>query len=312
MTVCAETLAPGLAAYQELTDAGKFCDLANFDNNLAVICRGATGVARNLALQAADQRMLCAVYCCCNVNPVPSASGQGGRDTCASQTIAAAEGMMGHDSRFKSQVSFNMRTNPPSPVMQRGLFGGATTEQLPWGRHAQNRIAQELGRPYEPYDARRPDIVIVNDPSRPPTLDNINRVVDFDFAHSLDERQLEAYTILGNQAPLVLDSGTCDCSNDEETRAQTALVTAAQSVVENQRSTLARIGWGALGTVAALGAVALAFVPFDGPLGEAAAGTGAAAAFARAFAAAGWTAARSQAAAALAAQRWATIYAGAL
>lgn len=311
MNACAETLGPGLAAYQELTDAGRFCDLAAFDDNLAEICRGATGGARNAALARADERILCAVFCCCNVNPVPGPSGQGGRDTCASQTLAAAEGMMGHDSRFKSQVSFNMQTDPPSPVMQRGLFG-ATTEQLPWGRHAQNRIARDLGRPYSAGDARRPDVVIVNDPSRPPTLDNINRVVDFDFAHALDGDQLKAYEELGGgQAPLVLHSRRCDCSADE-TRGQTSLATAAQSVVENERSILARIGWGAVGTVAALGAAALLVFPGDGPFGEAAAGSGALAAFGRAFAATGWTAARSRAAAALSAQRWQTLYGGAL
>ena len=33
MTLCEETLGPGLAAYQELTDAGKFCELAAFDED---------------------------------------------------------------------------------------------------------------------------------------------------------------------------------------------------------------------------------------------------------------------------------------
>lgn len=49
-------------------------------------------------------------------------------------------------------------------------------------------------------------------------------------------------------------------------------------------STLARVGWGALGLGLGLAAVALAFVPFDGPVGEYAAGSGSAAAWGMAFA----------------------------
>lgn len=75
MNACAEALSPGLAAYQELTDAGRFCDLAAFDDNIAALCQGATGSARNRALATADKRMLCAVFCCCSTNPVPSTAG---------------------------------------------------------------------------------------------------------------------------------------------------------------------------------------------------------------------------------------------
>lgn len=317
MSVCASTLGPGLAAYQELTDAGKFCDLAPFDNNLAVLCRGGTGEARNRALAKADQRMLCAVLCCCANSPVPAASGsdRNGYQTCADQTFSAAEEFMGTESRFKPEVSYNMQTNPPTPLMEKSILGNLTTETIPWHRggikHITNRIGSD-GRPYQQGDARRPDVTIVRDPSSPPIAPNISRVVDFKFGtDSLSRAQLSAYSAIGGgRPPLVLDVNTCDCGNDDETKGQVALVTAAQDIRENHRSLLARIGWGALGTVAALGAIALAIVPLDGPAGETLAGMGSAASFARAFTAAGWTAARRQAAAAVASQRWQAIYAG--
>lgn len=318
MSTCETALAPGLAAYQELTDAGRFCDLAGFDDNLAALCRGAAGEARNIAMDAADKKMLCAVLCCCSRNPIPAASGSGrsGYQTCADRTFSAAEGFMGGDSRFKPEVSYNMRTNPPEPLMEKNIFGNLTTRTIPWDRggieHIKNRIGQD-GFPYRTGDARRPDVTIVRDPGAAPTGPNISRIVDFKFGNdTLSADQRRDYTLIGGRPPLVLDEDECDCSDDGETQSQVALATAAQDVREHDRSTLARIGWGTLGTVAAIGAVALAIFPLDGPAGEVAAGAGSAAAFSRAFAAVGWTAARRQAAAVAASQRWRSIYAGGL
>lgn len=103
---------------------------------------------------------------------------------------------------------------------------------------------------------------------------------------------------------------TCDCADDNETKGQVARVTAAQDIREHERSMLARIGWGALGTVAALGAVAFAIVPLDGPAGKVAARADSDAAFVRTFADAGRTTTRRRAAPALASQRRQSIYAG--
>lgn len=317
MTLCEETLGPGLAAYQELTDAGKFCDLKAFDDNLAALCRGATGEARNRALAAADKRMLCAVLCCCSKQPTVAASGSGrsGYQTCADRTFAAAEKHMGNNSRFKPEVSYNMRTNPPTPLMEKSMIRRSlTTKSIPWNRggieHIKNRISEQ-GGPYRAGDARRPDITIVRDPSLPPTASNISRIVDFKFGNdSLTNAQRAAYSRIGGIPPLVLSEQDCDCADDEQTKGQMSLVTASQDIRERDRSFLTRLGWGALGTVAALGAVALAIFPLDGPVGEAAAGAGSLAAFSRAFAAAGWSTARRQAATALAGQRWRQVYAG--
>lgn len=318
MSLCETTLAPGLAAYQELTDAGRFCDLAPFDDNLAALCRNASGAARNLALAEADERMLCAVLCCCARHPVVSTTERHGYDTCASRTLSAAESHMGHDSRFKPQVSYNMRpgeTGKPTPLMKKDGTGDLTTESIPWTpggiQHIKNRIGQD-GEPYQAGEARRPDVTIVRDPNKPPTPDNISRIVDFKFGtDTLNRKQRAAYTEIGNDSePLILDETTCHCANEQETQGQTALISAAQTVREHDRSTLARIGWGALGLVAAVGTIALLIVPVDGPAGEIAAGTATAASFARAFAATGWTTARRQAAATLAAQRWHTLFNG--
>ena len=315
MSTCEAILAPGLAAYQELTDAGRFCDLAPFDDNLTALCRKASGETRNQALAAADKRMLCAVFCCCAQNPIPSASERNGYDTCAHRTLLAAESAMGNDSRFKPQVSYNMRTNPPTPLMEKNWHGGLDTESISWTpggiQHIKNRIGLD-GIPYQSGNARRPDVTIVRDPNSPPTQDNISRIVDFKFGNdTFSKQQLRDYTRIGRGIPpLELDDQTCDCSNDNETRGQVALATAAQRVRETDRSTLARIGWGALGTVTAVAAVALVLIPVDGPAGEIVAGTASAAAFARTSAAIGWTIAQRRAAIAISAKHWQTLFSG--
>ncbi|WP_161634070.1 VRR-NUC domain-containing protein [Sulfitobacter noctilucae] len=221
---------------------------------------------------------------------------------------------MGNDSRFKPEVSYNMRTNPPTPLMERSIFGNDTTDAIDWTRggieHIKNRIGQD-GTPYQTGDARRPDVIIVRDPESPPVQTNITRVVEFKFpGDSFSDEQRANYQRIGGMPPLELNVEECDCADDDETRGQVALVTAAQDVTENDRSLLSRIGWGALGTVAAIGTAIMAIVPLDGPAGEIALGAGTAAAFGRAFAATGWTLARQRAAATVATQRWQTIFGG--
>ncbi len=52
---------------------------------------------------------------------------------------------------------------------------------------------------------RRPDVVIVNDPTKPPTQDNIKQVVEIKFPpDKMDERQELAYIrIAGDETKLV-------------------------------------------------------------------------------------------------------------
>ncbi|PBQ13745.1 hypothetical protein CCL09_23290 [Pseudomonas congelans] len=65
---------------------------------------------------------------------------------------------------------------------------------------------------------RRPDVVIVNDPTKPPTQDNIKQVVEIKFPpDKMDERQELAYIrIAGDETKLVeMGPGDCDCNQSE-------------------------------------------------------------------------------------------------
>lgn len=313
--VCAQVLGPGLAAYQRLSDAGELCSLAGFDDALATACRAASGEARNRALARADQKILCAVLCCCAANPVAQAGGRRGYDQCATETLGAAQRALGNNARYKPQVSYNMRANPPEPLMDKNLFGQLTTRPLDFPSEY-GRMTGRIQRDFPGVtaeggtDTRRPDVVIVRDPSRPPTADNISRVVDFKFpGDQVREAADRAYTEIGGGVPpLELNVRVCGCSDDDEKRRQVELVSAAEQAYAVRRSNLERLGWGALGVIG-VGVTALAILsPFEGPAGDIAAGAGTAAAWSRALGGAA-TLARSRAAMQSAAAAWNRLYA---
>ena len=62
-------------------------------------------------------------------------------------------------SKIKAEVTYDMTKNPPEPVMSRKDPG-----QPSHGKH--------------PRGSRCPDVIIVKDPSKPPTQDNIERVIE--------------------------------------------------------------------------------------------------------------------------------------
>lgn len=318
--VCEETLGPGIAAYQQLSDAGKLCELAEFDDNTAAICRGATGATRNRAMWEADKKVLCALLCCCNSNPGTSESGANSYQGCVSATLGNTQRALGGDSRFKPEVSYNMRAFPPEPMMERGILGGLTTTPMPWNSggisHMRNRIERDFPNMSPEYgrDTRRPDVVIVNDPSRPPTQDNISRVVEMKFGSDTPGRgQIEAYNDIGGRRTEVLDVEECGCSDDDEnseenTQNMTAFVTTAQSVYDSQVSMGGRVLAGVGTVLGGIATVGAALVPFDGPLGEAALGTLTAGLATRVFASSALSAAARQALARNAATAWTRIY----
>lgn len=316
MSICADALGPGIAAYQQMSNAGTLCDMAGFDNTIAAICRTAAGAARNAAMWPADKKVLCALLCCCAANPSPSASGATNRyQGCVSDTLNAAQSAMGGDSRFKPEVSFNMRANPPLPLMERGFFGGLSTTPIPPSQGGFVRMNNRMNRdfpgvpPFGGTNTRRPDVVIVNDPSRPPTQDNIFRVVEMKFPNDpVRQDQLDLYRRIGGRAPQVLDVDACDCANDQNTQAQVAFVTAAKAVKDAQISVGDRILSGVGTVLAAIGTGIAIASPFEGPAGDIALGTLTAGLAARVFASSVLSATARQALARAAASNWLRVF----
>lgn len=239
-----------------------------------------------------DDKVLCGVMCCCSNNPCTgSEAGTNQRQGCVSATLQTADEVLHHQSRYKPEISYNMDTHPPSPFMHRDEMGQDTTQKSDrW----QTRARQEIpGYKANKGRVRRPDIIIVKDPSKPPYQDNIDRIVEMKFKGDRWGRgQKKAYqTIAGHKDKLEpMEEGKhCTCSDDNGEREP---VPQPVAIPEEEPSVdwwavAETVGMAAITAVAAVATVALVAVPFDGPAGEVAAAAGTVGAAARTAAAFG-------------------------
>lgn len=134
-------------------------------------------------LRAVDNNVLCTVMCCCKVRPSSGAAGREQRQQCVDETLSDADRSLAFKSRYKSEISYDMETQPPRPFMHRDSTGADTTQRSEyWQGRAQSEIEG-----YQPgYGmVRRPDIVIVKDAETPPYQSNIERVVEMKFQGDL-------------------------------------------------------------------------------------------------------------------------------
>lgn len=174
----------------------------------------------------------------------------------------AMDDISGGNSTMKAEVPFN--PNDGTPYM------------------SQNNPRRATRNFYIP-GHRRPDVIITD--GSPPELENIRCVVEMKFkgdsSNAAEARaRIEAYQdIFGRDNVAILEEGrTCICEDDDKNR---------RPAPEPVPVPAPQVNWGlvGLGALLAVGAVALALCPLDGPFGEAAAGSAAAAAFTAAFAA---------------------------
>ncbi len=240
--------------------------------------------------KAADDALICKLCCCCLNNPVVGEAEQNLMQNCMDKIFKSADKLLGFNSRYKSEISYDMTQSPPSPFMHR-IEGQDTTESThSWMGRAYHDIEN-----YGPRRGmvRRPDLVIVDDPCVPPTQNNIERVVEIKFRN--DKRSVQqdaAYSeIVGNPKKYdIFRIGTqptkgekgCDCQQQQqqpEPATVPAEETEKQSVLNSAGSVL---GWSAATVLGAAATAVLLASPFEGPAGELAAGSATAASAARA------------------------------
>jgi hypothetical protein len=194
-----------------------------------------------------------------------------------------------YNSRYKSEISYDMTQSPPAPLMHR-VEGEDTTEAThSWMNRA---IREIVGYVRGKGMVRRPDITIPDDPCEPPRQDNIERVVEIKFIN--DKRSLDQdasyeriagdpdkYSVFRIGATPLKDEQGCDCGQQQQ--AEPTMVPAEEKQEQSILSPAASVlGWG---TATVLGAAATAILlvsPFEGPAGELAAGSATAAAATRA------------------------------
>ncbi len=163
----------------------------------------------------ADLERLCEILCTCNSAPASSSSGESDlRQHCVTLALQALDNPPQYNqSRMKPEISYDMTQSPPSPLMSRSGNGLAPSA------HWQTRARQIPGYQSGTGMVRRPDVVIVRNPSLPPTQGNLAAVVEMKFpGDPRNPNQIKAYEKIAGGDPdrvVELDVNECRCNNSE-------------------------------------------------------------------------------------------------
>ncbi|MFW2104946.1 VRR-NUC domain-containing protein [Acinetobacter guillouiae] len=185
-------------------------------------------IASEDKLDPQDKEVLCKAICYCNSNPKKGKSGQNLYQSCVSERLNELDKFLGHRSPWKPEISYDMQKTPPEPIMDKNILTKAHESIWGW---IKKYWENDKGYSYEAGEGmiRRPDVIIVKDPTKPPTQDNIKNVVEIKFGD--DEfsktQQADYATIAGSASKVIkLDPKECECSSDEENGNATELSTA--------------------------------------------------------------------------------------
>ncbi len=166
-----------------------------------------------------DRLVLCHAVCKCKDTPGKGVDGRSLKQSCVSTALKGVDKAMEYKSPYKPEVNYDMTKTPPAPIMSREV----ETKPHDWlvgyiQKYWSTPDEKGVQRPdFVPGEGmvRRPDVVIVKDPSKPPTQDNIKQVVEIKFPpDELSDPQKNAYVkIAGGEdkfAKLEPDDCTCD------------------------------------------------------------------------------------------------------
>jgi VRR-NUC domain len=169
-----------------------------------------------------DKKVLCAAMCQCDKAPNLGKDGKQLKQACVARTMKEVDKQLDHQSPYKQEINYDMTKNPPEPIMDKTVptkghgwlpawiqkrFGKSDNPELP-------NIPFEAGTG----QIRRPDVVIVNDPTKPPTQDNIKQIVEMKFPpdQRSDAQEKEYKRIAGPNAEVkTLQPSDCDCNKPE-------------------------------------------------------------------------------------------------
>lgn len=288
MSGCKEILSPGVMA-ASLFQSGAGAGTARDPGTLIQRCPDNPGPRPDPASRKAiDDALICKVACCCLNNPLVGGTNQDLMQGCMEEAFKNADKLLGYNSRYKAEISYDMSPTPPSPLMHRENGQDTTEPSRYWQGRAKEIENYVKGRGM----VRRPDLVIVDDPCQLPNQDNIERVVEFKFRNDQrDDKQDAAYIdIAGNPNKYSIfrigakpkkDEQGCDCGQ-QQTPEPVPVPASEQEKQSALGAAGSALGWGAATVAGTAATAALLLSPFDGPAGEIAAGSATAAAASRA------------------------------
>lgn len=170
-------------------------------------------------IEPGDKKVLCSAMCQCDRAPDVGKDGKQLKQVCVSGRLKSLDTLLSHRSPYKQEINYDMTKRPPAPIMD-SQVDTKGHDYLPgwikkwWGSEPEHPSTYKSGAGL----IRRPDVVIVKDPLKPPTQDNIKQIVEMKFPpDSITEPQRRAYQeIAGGAKKLTtLKPGDCDCDSAE-------------------------------------------------------------------------------------------------
>lgn len=170
-------------------------------------------------LDPQDKKVLCSAICYCSTTPNVSQNGRNLKQSCVAQRLGELDEIVQGRSPYKPEVSYDMTKNPPQPILD-SQTGNNPHGWIP-GWISKYWDEDPEHPPFKPGRGmiRRPDVVIVKDPNKPPTQDNIKQVVEMKFPpDQRNARQSDAYgTIAGSKNKVVeMQPSDCDCNQENQ------------------------------------------------------------------------------------------------
>lgn len=169
-------------------------------------------------LDYSDKKVLCSAMCQCQTQPNIGTDGRRLKQECVSGRLKALDATLQHTSPYKAEFTYDMTKRPPEPFLDKKVDTKARTLWPGWTNTLwpkdSSRPPYKAGRGY----TRRPDVVIVKDPLKPPTQDNIKQVVEMKFPDDdYRPRQREDYIVIaGDESKMIsLELKDCDCNQRE-------------------------------------------------------------------------------------------------
>ena len=164
-----------------------------------------------------DKDVLCMTICACKETPEIGKKGQSLRQVCVSKMLKNRDELQDHQSECKAEINYDMTKAPPVPIMNYEIKTMAH-KWLPGyiTKHWNEDPTHPMWLPGEGY-IRRPDVVIVKDPSKPPTQDNIKQVVEIKFDNDSwgVGREIDYRKIAGEGKLVELTPKKCSCDDPD-------------------------------------------------------------------------------------------------
>jgi type VI secretion system secreted protein VgrG len=137
--------------------------------------------------------VICQAICTCK--DVRGANGRRAAQACATTQLRAYDAALGGQSTIKAEVPYDMSKTPPAPIMSKNHPGPTTGH---------------------PKGSRIPDVVVLMDGAKPPTQDNIKKVIEIKFPpDELSGDQRDAYPSIAGSAPFEVWGPEDPCNCDD-------------------------------------------------------------------------------------------------